>query len=247
MSYFSRSGSSTFEKESRTSQCGDPLKVDDTDLWGVSVSSGTLRLSDLADALFDEIDRLDIEKRLPEELKQQGSELAKYSADTVEDLPPNLAEAAPEIVEELRQYLEDQAPDGWTLTTAEGDGAELLWQPTTLWARLRAVNALTIEDIEQTTILGQVIDKFEDCPDYQPYSDWMNEAECYTADLLKRYDWNEKEILGAVEQYCGVCGIHWTELLQNETDHDPDNIKTVWVNIAYTEAMHQIESILEGN
>ena len=116
MTYFSRSGSSTFEKEPRTSQCGDPLKVDDTELWGVSVSSGTLRPSDLADALFAEIDRLDLEKRLPEELKQKASELAKHSADTVEELPPNLAETAPEIVEELREFLEDQAPDGWTLT-----------------------------------------------------------------------------------------------------------------------------------
>ena len=232
-------------KEPRTSQCGDPLRVDDTDLWGMSVSSGTLRLSDLADALFSEIDRLDLEKRLPENIKQQASELAKHSAETVEGLPPNLAEAAVEIVDELVEFLEGQAPDGWALTTAEGDGSELIWQPTTLWARLRAANELDINDIEQTTILGQVVEKFEDCPNYRVSSDWVNEAECYVLDLLKRYNRNEKQVLDAVEQYCEEFGFHWTELLRNETDHDPDNIKTIWVNIAYTEAMHRIERLLE--
>jgi hypothetical protein len=104
------------------------------------VSSGTLRPEHLCAALIGEADRLGITLR--RDLWQPAAAIAahgKRSGGCLE-LPPRLEEISYEIVSELFDELNWEAPDGCSLGSSEGDGALFLWT-LTLDAEAEAFNA----------------------------------------------------------------------------------------------------------
>jgi hypothetical protein len=103
------------------------------------------------------------------------------------------------------------------------------------------------------TISGKLedswIDKDDDCvaaiiawADDEPDSllsfengDWVNIAECYTRDLLKRWDEDEKSIRNWFDQYVEAIGATSTlEALEGQAIEDPDDMATTMVNMAMT-------------
>ncbi|EDY37495.1 hypothetical protein CPCC7001_374 [Cyanobium sp. PCC 7001] len=217
------------------------IDVDDLIDCG-SVSTGTLRSSDLADALLGEIDRLGLATHAPDALIHAAQALACFSSPTVEDLPDNMAETAGETVSDMIDWLNDHAPDGWCLQTLEGDGADLLWQPVTLRAQLQAAGSPWVQSEwdkrSQNDAIDDIIERFDDCPEaLQDFdiSDWVNVAECYTGTLLRRWELQEQSIRALFDDYCDQLGCTSAlEALDGQTIEDPDDFTAAYVNLAMT-------------
>lgn len=211
---------------------------------GHSVSSGSLREDHLADALLGEIDRLGLSSSVPDDLAAAAQQLATTASDPVAfDLP----DTAADTVAELLELLNDAAPDGWALQSLEGDGAELCWQPITLRAQLQAVGHHWADT--DCGAVGDLIDKYDDEPDalrnYER-SDWVNLDECYTRDLLQRWEQQQDDIKALFDDYCEAIGATSTlQALEGQTIDDPDDMAAAMVNLAMTWAALQILSALE--
>ncbi|MBC1264324.1 hypothetical protein FPZ61_09155 [Synechococcus sp. BSA11S] len=218
------------------------IDVDDLEA-GFSVSIRTLRSSDLADALLGEFDRLGFGPAMERDpLTFQLQRLACFSTQTIEDLPDDLAETAGETIENAIDTLNDHAPDGWHLGFSEGDGSDLCWQPVSLRAQLQAVGSRWVADDwdkrSQNDAIDDIIERFDDCPESLQdfdHSDWVNLAECYTRDLLRRWDQQESDIRELFDDYCEAIGCTSAlEALEGQTIEDPDDMAAAYVNLAMT-------------
>lgn len=207
-----------------------------------SISTGTLRSSDLAMALLGEFDRLGFGPAMESDpLTHRLQNLACFSCQTVEDLPDDVAETAAETVSDAIEVLNDHAPDGWSLGFSEADGSDLCWQPVTLRAVLAAAGSRWVDpdwNGSSNEAIDDIIDRFDDCPEaLQDFdrSDWVNLAECYTRDLLRRWDQQEADIRALFDDYCEAIGATSTlEALEGQTIEDPDDMATAMVNMAMT-------------
>jgi len=203
---------------------------------GSSVSHGTLRSDHLADALLGEIDRLALSQYVPADLASAAQLLATTATDPdAGDLP----DSAYETVSELFEFLNEAAPAGWCLESLEGDGSDICWQPVTLTAQLQAVGSVwvgTAWDDLQNESVSDLIERFDDDPEaLQNFktSDWINLCECYTSDLLKRWENQRDSIWALFEDYRGAIGATSTlEVLEGETIEDPEDMAAAIVNRA---------------
>jgi hypothetical protein len=99
-------------------------------------------------------------------------------------------------------------------------------------------------DTEWTTpcnaAFDDIIDRFDDCPEALKdfyLSDWVNLAECYTRDLLRRWDQQEDAIRALFEDYCEAIGATSAiQALEGECDtfEDGDDMNAAIVNHAMT-------------
>ena len=88
--------------------------------------------------------------------------------------------------------------------------------------------------------IDDIIERFDDCPDalrdfYR--SDWVNLAECYTRDLLRRWDQQGDDIRALFDDYCEAIGATSTlHALEGESDafEDGDDMNAAIVNRAMT-------------
>jgi hypothetical protein len=232
-----------------------PREIDPDDLIGAaSVSTGTLRPDHLADALLGEIDRVGLSSEISPDLAHRAQHLACTATSPVAaDLPDD----AGEIVEELTDFLNDHAPSGWCLRPMEGDPADLGWQPTTLRAMLQAVGSQWVRTdwtSPRNEAIDDIIERYDDDPeallDFMQ-SDWVNLAECYTHQLLKRWDRQEREIRALFDDLCSAIGATSTlECMEGQTIEDPDDFTAAYVNLAMTWGArglaHEIEELIEG-
>jgi hypothetical protein len=198
---------------------------------GSVVSHGTLRSDHLADALLGEIDRLALSQYLPADLVSDAQLLAASASDLVAgDLPDNDVET----IEELFEFLNEAAPVGWCLESLEGDGCEFCWQPVTLTAQLQAVGSHW--DGTENEAVADLIRIYDDEPSgLQNYesSDWVNLDECYTSDLLSRWQLQRGAIWRLFECYMEAIGATSTlEALEGETIEDPEDMAAAIVNRA---------------
>ena len=95
----------------------------------------------------------------------------------------------------------------------------------------------TWEDFSNRAI-ADLLERYEDCPEalinYEQ-SDWVNLDECYTYDLIKRYENQREDILALFEVYCEMIGATSTlEALEGETIEDPEDMMACIVNKAMT-------------
>jgi hypothetical protein len=203
---------------------------------GSVVSHGTLRSDHLADALLGEIDRLALSHYLPADLAAAAQLLATTASDPVAgELPENDVET----IEDLFEFLNEAAPTGWCLESLEGDGCEFCWQPVTLTAQLQAVGSRWIRtdyEAPNNEAVADLIARYDDAPDgLQNYetSDWVNLDECYTFDLLKRWENQRADIWALFEAYVEAIGATSTlEALEGETIEDPEDMAAAIVNRA---------------
>lgn len=205
---------------------------------GSVVSHGTLRSDHLADALLGEIDRLGLSLHVPADLAAAAQQLAATASDTVAgDLPSDDVET----IADLFEFLNEAAPVGWCLESLEGDGCEFCWQPATLTAQLQAVGSRWIRtdyEAPNNDAVADLIDRFDDSPeslqDFET-SDWVNLAECYTRDLLKRWENQRDDIWALFEAYVEAIGATSTlEALEGDTIEDPEDMAAAIVNRAMT-------------
>jgi hypothetical protein len=86
--------------------------------------------------------------------------------------------------------------------------------------------------------IDDIIERFDDCPESLKdfdRSDWVNLAECYTRDLLRRWDQQEDSIKALFDDYCEAIGATSTlEALEGQTIEDPDDMAVAMVNVAMT-------------
>ena len=218
---------------------------------GSSISHGTLRSDHLADALLGEIDRLALSQYLPADLASAAQLLATTASDLVAGDLPDLAD---ETVSELFEFLNEAAPAGWCLESLEGDGADICWQPVTLTAQLQAVGSVWVgtawNDLHNESV-SDLIERFDDDPEaLQNFetSDWVNLAECYTHDLLKRWENQRDSIWALFEAYCDVIGAKSTlEALEGETIEDPEDMAAAIVNRAMSWAALELLREIDPN
>jgi hypothetical protein len=221
--------------------------IDAADLTpGSVVSHGTLRSDHLAYSLLGEIDRLALSQYLPADLAADAQLLAASASDAVAgDLPTNDVET----ITDLFEFLNDAAPAGWCLESLEGDGCEFCWQPVTLTAQLQAVGSHW-EGTENEAV-ADLIRIYDDEPDgLQNYenSDWVNLDECYTFDLLKRWETQRSAIWRLFEAYVEAIGATSTlEALEGETIEDPEDMAAAIVNRAMTWAALELLRDLNPN
>jgi hypothetical protein len=84
--------------------------------------------------------------------------------------------------------------------------------------------------------VSDLIDRFDDCPeglrDFYT-SDWVNLCECYTYQLLRRWDQQQDAIRALFDDYCEAIGATSTlEALEGETIEDGDDLNAAIVNRA---------------
>ena len=226
--------------------------IDAADLTpGSVVSHGTLRSDHLADALLGEIDRLALSQYLPADLAADAQLLAASASDAVAgDLPTNDVET----ITDLFEFLNEAAPAGWCLESFEGDGCEFCWQPVTLTAQLQAVGSRWIRtdyEAPNNEAVADLISRYDDEPDslrnYET-SDWVNLNECYTFDLLKRWENQRADIWALFEAYVEAIGATSTlEALEGETIEDPEDMAAAIVNRAMTWAALELLRDLDPN
>ena len=203
---------------------------------GSSVSHGTLRSDHLADALLGEIDRLALSQYLPADLASAAQLLATTASDHVAG---DLLDSADETVSDLFEFLNEAAPVGWCLESLEGDGSDICWQPVTLTAQLQAAGSVWVgtawNDLQNESV-SDLIERFDDDPEALrnfEISDWVNLAECYTHDLLKRWENQRDSIWALFEAYVEAIGATSTlEALEGETIEDPEDMTAAIVNRA---------------
>jgi hypothetical protein len=92
----------------------------------------------------------------------------------------------------------------------------------------------------QSEAIDDIIDRFDDCPEglrdfYQ--SDWVNLCECYTYQLLQRWERQTEAIRSLFNDYCEAIGASSTlHALEGECDafEDGDDLNAAIVNHAMT-------------
>jgi len=94
--------------------------------------------------------------------------------------------------------------------------------------------------------IDDLLDRFDDCPeallDFQ-HSDWVNLCECYTADLLKRWNQQSNGITALWNEYCEAIGASSSvHALEGECDsfEDGDDMNAAIVNHAMTWGANQM-------
>jgi len=90
----------------------------------------------------------------------------------------------------------------------------------------------------QNSCIDDILDRFDDCPESLrdfDRSDWVNLAECYTYNLLDRWDKQREDIKALFDDYCSAIGATSTlEALEGETIEDPEDMAAAIVNHAMT-------------
>lgn len=88
--------------------------------------------------------------------------------------------------------------------------------------------------------MDDIIERFDDCPealiDFER-SDWVNMAECYTYQLLERWNQQEDSVKALWDAYVDAIGATSTmEALEGVSDgfEDGDDMNTAIVNLAMT-------------
>jgi len=131
-------------------------------------------------------------------------------------------------------------------TTATTALADLLTACGSQWAPLARGEAQW--DDSQNECMVDLIDYFADEPDgLQNFdsSDWVNLCECYTYDLIKRYNTQTKDVKALFDQYCDAIGATSAlEALEGYTVEDPDDMATAMVNCAMTYGAQMLASDL---
>ncbi len=209
------------------------------DLTSGSISCGTLRADHLADAFLGEVDRLGLAHDIDADLAHRAQLLACSKASPV---APDLVEDADETISELIDFLNDHAPDGFCFGAHEGDGSDFGWWPVSLRAMLQDIDSRWVQndwmDRTENDAIDDIIERFDDCPEsLQDFdrSDWVNLAECYTRDLLRRWDQQEDSIKALFDDYCEQCGYTSAlEALEGQTIEDPEDMAAAMVNVAMT-------------
>jgi hypothetical protein len=95
-------------------------------------------------------------------------------------------------------------------------------------------------DAPKSEAIDDIIDRFDDCPEglrdfYQ--SDWVNLCECYTYQLLQRWERQADAIRSLFNDYCEAVGASSTlHALEGECDafEDGDDLNAAIVNHAMT-------------
>jgi hypothetical protein len=126
--------------------------------------------------------------------------------------------------------------------TATKTLTQLLTDAGSRWAPM-ARGEETWEDSRNEAV-RDLIERYEDDPEALlnfDTSDWVNLAECYTSDLLKRYNDQEDDIKALFNDYCETIGATSTlEVLEGETIEDPEDMMAAMVNRAMTWAAIEI-------
>ena len=98
----------------------------------------------------------------------------------------------------------------------------------------------------QNDCIDDIIERFDDCPEgLQDFdrSDWVNLCECYTYQLLDRWNKQEQSVMALFNDYCEAIGATSTiQALEGEADgfEDGDDMNAAIVNHAMTWAAHQL-------
>ena len=98
----------------------------------------------------------------------------------------------------------------------------------------------------QNDCIDDVIERFDDCPEgLQDFdrSDWVNLCECYTYQLLDRWNKQEQSVMALFNDYCEAIGATSTlQALEGEADgfEDGDDMNAAIVNHAMTWAARQL-------
>ena len=98
----------------------------------------------------------------------------------------------------------------------------------------------------QNDCIDDIIERFDDCPEgLQDFdrSDWVNLCECYTYQLLDRWNKQEDSVMALFNDYCEAIGATSTiHALEGEADGfgDGDDMNAAIVNHAMTWAAHQL-------
>ena len=131
-----------------------------------------------------------------------------------------------------------------TTTTATKTLSQMLTDAGSRWAPM-ARGEDTWTDLRNDAI-RDLMERYEDCPEallnYEN-SDWVNLDECYTADLLKRWDRQQPDIKALFEDYCEAIGATSTlQALEGECDsfEDGDDMNAAIVNKAMTWAAMEL-------
>ena len=98
----------------------------------------------------------------------------------------------------------------------------------------------------QNECIDDIIERFDDCPEgLQDFdrSDWVNLCECYTYQLLDRWNKQEQSVMALFNEYCEAIGATSTlQALEGEADgfEDGDDMNAAIVNHAMTWAARQL-------
>ena len=98
----------------------------------------------------------------------------------------------------------------------------------------------------QNDCIDDIIERFDDCPEgLQDFdrSDWVNLCECYTYQLLDRWNKQEQSVMALFNDYCEAIGATSTlQALEGQADsfEDGDDMNAAIVNHAMTWAAHQL-------
>ena len=113
---------------------------------------------------------------------------------------------------------------------------QLIAESSSQWAALARGEATWTDS--QNSCVEDILDRFDDCPESLKdfdRSDWVNMAECYTSDLLNRWDKQREDIDSLFDDYCSAIGATSTlEALEGETIEDPEDMAAAIVNHAMT-------------
>jgi len=92
--------------------------------------------------------------------------------------------------------------------------------------------------------IDDLIDRFDDCPEgLQDFfqSDWVNLCECYTYDLVQRYQRQGDDIRAMFDAMCEAYGFTSTaEALEGQNLEDPEDFTGAYVNLAMTSAAQEL-------
>lgn len=98
----------------------------------------------------------------------------------------------------------------------------------------------------QNDCIDDIIERFDDYPEgLQDFdrSDWVNLCECYTYQLLDRWNKQEGSVMALFNDYCEAIGATSTlQALEGEADgfEDGDDMNAAIVNHAMTWAANQL-------
>ena len=126
--------------------------------------------------------------------------------------------------------------------TATKTLSQLLTDAGSRWAPM-ARGRETYEDCRNEAV-RDLIGRYEDDPEalinYET-SDWVNLDECYTHNLINRYNTQEEDIKALFNDYCENAGYTSAlEALEGETIEDPEDMIAAMVNRAMTWAAIEI-------
>jgi hypothetical protein len=127
-----------------------------------------------------------------------------------------------------------------TIELADGAVAsslrEMLSQIDSPWAPL--ANGVASWTDRSNDCVVDIIDRFDDCPEALrdfDHSDWVNIAECYTHQLVKRWEYQRDSVRALFDDYCEAIGATSTlEALECESIDDPEDLAAAMVNAAMT-------------